>query len=173
MLLDMLIKKIIPMKRYPDYLRKKGLKLGENCVIYKNVDFGSEPYLITIGNNVRITAGVKLTTHDGGLWVLRFSERFRDEYGDADKFGRITIGNNVHIGLNAVIMPGVSIGDDSIIGCGAVVTHNVPSGTIVGGVPARPIETIEEYAEKLRGTTVNTKHMSHDEKREYIKRYLG
>ena len=93
---------------------------------------------------------------------------FGDEFKKADKFGRIVIGNNVHIGTNAIIMPGVSIGNNCIVGCGAVVTHNVPDNTIVAGVPARKIETIEEYAEKMRGKFVNTKGMSREEKREFL-----
>ena len=52
-------------------LRKMGVKIGDGCQIYPSVNFGSEPYLIELGNKVRLTAGVKITTHDGGLWVLR------------------------------------------------------------------------------------------------------
>lgn len=49
-----------------DRLRLKGVKIGSNCEIYRDVNFGSEPYLIDIGNHVRITRGCKLITHDGG-----------------------------------------------------------------------------------------------------------
>lgn len=69
-------KKFIPMSQYPDYLRKSGMKIGENCEIFKSANFGSEPYLVTLGNHVRINDGVKLITHDGGYWVLR------SEYAD-------------------------------------------------------------------------------------------
>lgn len=127
---DNIIKRVLPMREYINFLRKKGITIGNGCEIWKNVNFGSEPYLVTIGNNVRITSNVCFVTHDGGIWVLR---NLRDLFKEADKFGRITIGNNVHIGINSVIMPGVSIGDNCIVGCGAVVTHDVPSGYIVGG----------------------------------------
>lgn len=119
------------MNRYKNRLRCKGVKLGENCEIYKSVDFGSEPYLIELGNHVRINEGVRLFTHDGGMWVLR--EFASEKFCKADKFGKIRIGNNVHIGTNSIIMPGVTIGNNCIIGCGAVVTHDVPDGSVVGG----------------------------------------
>lgn len=161
--------KLLPMSKYPDYLRKKGAKIGQNCEIYKTANFGSEPYLISVGNHVRINSGVQLVTHDGGIWVLRGAESlFQEEFKQADKFGRISIGNNVHIGTNAIIMPGVSIGDNCIVACGAIVTHDVPKNSVVGGVPATMIESIEEYAEKMRNKYVNTKNMSCGEKRQYL-----
>ena len=67
-----------------------------------------------------------------------------------DQKGDIIIGNDVWIGYEAVILPGVTIGDSAVIGCRAVVTKDVPPYTIVGGVPAKPIrkrfdeETIKE-----------------------------
>ena len=73
-----------------DFLRWRGVKIGDNCCIY-SYNFGSEPYLIEIGNHVQITAGVKFFTHGGG-WVLR------EEYPDFDCFGKIKVGNNVYIG---------------------------------------------------------------------------
>ena len=98
------IKRIIGESELQDIaqLRKSGLKIGNACEIYRDVSFGSEPYLITIGNHVRITRGCKLITHDGGIWVLRKSKNLLD----IDLFGKIKIGNNVHIGVNTVIMPG-------------------------------------------------------------------
>lgn len=83
-------------------LKKRGLTIGEGCEILNGYDFGSEPYLVTIGENVRITAGVKITTHDGGCWVLR---HMHPELSDCDRFGRVTIGDNCHIGMNALILP--------------------------------------------------------------------
>lgn len=146
-------------------LRSEGVVIGANCTINKDVNFGTEPYLVTIGDNVRVTTGVKLITHDGGLWVPR-----RLGYIDerADRFGRIIIGSNVNIGWNAIIMPGVTIGDNCIIGAGAVVTKDVPPNSVAIGVPARVFETVEEYAEKNKDRVVMTKGMTHEEKKKYL-----
>lgn len=127
-------------------LRQRGIHIGEECEIYSSVGFGSEPYLIEIGNHVRITHGCRFITHDGGVWVLRAIKNMPS----LDLFGPIKIGNNVHIGVNTVIMPGVTIGDNCIIGCGAVVTKDIPSGEIWGGVPARFLKTVEEYYRSMK-----------------------
>ena len=63
--------KILPQSKYQDYLRKKGVKIGNNCKIFKSANFGSEPYLVSLGNHVRVNIGVQFVTHDGGYWVLR------------------------------------------------------------------------------------------------------
>ena len=159
-------------KKYQNYLRKKGVTIGKDCEIYKTASFGSEPYLITIGNHVRINAGVQLITHDGGLWVLRAPESGHSEaFSRADKFGAIVIGNNVHIGTNAIIMPGVHIGKNCIIACGAVVTKDIQDNSVVVGVPAKVIETIDEYAEKNISKVIETKGLIPSEKEKVIKQY--
>lgn len=143
---------------------KLEISIGSGCEVYDDVSFGSEAYLIKIGNNVRITKGVKFITHDGGVWVVRNTGIAKD----ADIFGEIKIGNNVHIGINAVIMPGVTIGDNVIVGVGAVVTKDVPANTIVGGVPAKSIKSIEEYYEKNKMKIDFTKHLDPIEKKKYL-----
>ena len=144
--------------------KKSGLKIGKGSSVDRSVYFGTEPYLIQIGHDVRITQGVKFITHDGGLWVLRnlgFAE-------DADKFGRIIIGNNVNIGWNVIIMPDVHIGNNVVIGAGAIVTKSIPSNTVWAGVPAKQISTIEDYFEKNKGNLDKTKLYSRAEKKEYL-----
>ncbi|MFR4582431.1 MAG: acyltransferase [Clostridium cadaveris] len=167
-ILKEIYRKLLPISKYPKYLRDKGVKIGEGCEIYKNANFGSEPYLISIGNYVRINEGVQLITHDGGMWVLRHMNNYAKEFQDADKFGKIIIKDNVHIGTNAIIMPGVTIGENSIVACGAIVTHNIPANSVVAGIPAKQIETIEEYAQKQKDKYKNTKHMSQEEKRNFL-----
>lgn len=168
-----IINKIIKLVNYEKYLRSQGVKIGNNCDIHKTASFGSEPYLISLGNHVRINYGVCLITHDGGYWVLRDKNAgFADEFICADKFGKIVINDNVHIGTNAIIMPGVTIGKNSVVACGAVVTHDVPANTIWGGVPAHQIETLDLYAEKARAKSVPTKNMSYSQKKEYLLSHL-
>ena len=65
-------------------------------------------------------------------------------------------------------MPGVKIGDNCIIGCGAIVTHDVPDNSVAVGVPARVIETLDEYIEKNKDDFVYTKSMSAKGKRQYL-----
>lgn len=66
------IKKLMMSRQeYIEFLRKKGVSIGEGCDINKTANFGSEPWLISIGNNVRVTQRVQFITHDGGLWTLR------------------------------------------------------------------------------------------------------
>jgi acetyltransferase-like isoleucine patch superfamily enzyme len=123
---------------------KDGLKLGKDCRILGNPSFGSEPYLIRIGEHCTITSGVKFVTHDGGTWV------FRDkmEYKHIKKYGTIEIGNNCFIGINTILMPNVKIGDNCVIGAGSIVTKNIPSNSVAAGNPDRVLMTLDEYISK-------------------------
>lgn len=154
--------KLTSNKKKLTILRDRGLKIGEGCEILNGYDFGSEPYLVEIGNNVRITRGVNITTHDGGVWVLR---HLYPGCEAVDRFGRVVIGDNCHIGLNALIMPGVTIGANCIIGAGAVVTHDIPENSVAVGVPARVIESVDAYYKKNKSSFFNTKHLDWNEKR--------
>lgn len=151
-------------KKKTSIIRKMGVKVGEGCEFYSNISFGSEPYLITLGNNVRITNGVKFITHDGGVWILRNLKLLED----ADIFGTIKVGDNVHIGIDTIIMPNVKIGSNCVIGCGAVVTKDIPDNSIAAGVPARVIKSTQEYYEKCKMNCDFTKHMTQKEKKEYL-----
>lgn len=112
-----------------DYARYLGVKVGDNCRIY-SLKFGTEPWLIEVGKNVTITSGVVLLTHDGSTWLIN------DQKGRRYLYRRIYIGDNVFIGINAIIMPGVRIESNVIVAAGSVVTKSIPSGKIVGGNPA-------------------------------------
>lgn len=153
-------------EKYIDFLRSKGAVIGTGCDIHKDVRLGEEAFLIKIGNNTRITSGVRLIPHDGGLWTLRKM----GVLPDADYFAPIVIGDNVHIGNDTIIMPGVTIGNNVVIGCAAVVTHDLPDNVVAAGVPARIIESIDVYAEKSKSRCDNTKHMNPQQKREYYQR---
>lgn len=162
---ELLIQYVMPQRIRIKHLRKKGMAVGNGCEIYRSVNFGSEPYLISVGDNVRITSGVKFCTHDGGMWVLRKSGKIDNR---ADVFGAIKIGNNVHIGWNTIIMPGVTIGDNCVIGCGAVVTKDIPDNSVAAGVPARVIKSIDEYCDKAQLNAVMTSGMDYDEKKQAV-----
>lgn len=154
------------IKKRAMLLRKYShVSIGERCEVYPSVSFGSEPYLITIGNDVRITAGVKFCTHDGGLWVIRKYKNIPD----IDLFGEIVIGNNVHIGWDSIIMPNVHIGDNVIIGCGSIVTHDIPDNSIAAGVPAKIIKNIDEYYNQHISEFSHTKQLTPLEKEKYLK----
>ena len=122
-------------------LRKSGVRIGERCRIYTN-NFGTEPYLVRIGNHCTVTSGVRFITHDGSCWVLR------DELANLQDFGPIVVEDNCFIGVNAVILPGVRIGPNAIVGAGSIVTKDVPPGMVVGGVPARVLMPIAVYRDK-------------------------
>ena len=142
------------------YARYLGVKIGKNCSI-ATLYFGSEPYLIEIGDHVQITNDVRFYTHGGG-WV------FRKEYPDFDTFGKIKIGDNVYIGNCVLVMPGVTIGNNVIIGAGAVVTRSVDEGKIIAGNPARVIGETQDLLKKYLPLNLNTKRLSAKEKKAFL-----
>jgi acetyltransferase-like isoleucine patch superfamily enzyme len=121
--------------------RKEGAKIGKNCY-FQIRSLGPEPYLIDIGDDVSIAAGVVLITHDGASVI------FRDELPYLRYFGKIIIENNCFIGANTIITAGVRIGHHSIIGPNATVIADVKPGSIMVGNPAIRVSTVEKYKEK-------------------------
>ena len=102
------------------YAKKIGVNLGEGVSLYGKISWGTEPWIITIGNNVHITNGTKFITHDGGTLL------FRSEVPDLEITKPIKIGNDVYIGNDVIILPGVTIGNKVIIGAGAVISRDIP-----------------------------------------------
>ena len=149
--------------------RKKNIKkMFKHVSITGRVDFGSEPYLIKIGNNVTITDGVKFLTHDGGCRVLRnyFGEK------EIDLIGTIELGNNVFVGSDSIILYNTKIGDNVIIGCNSVVTKDLPSNGVYAGSPARFICSIEEFKEKHQKEFLPTKTLGKKEKESFLKEHF-
>jgi acetyltransferase-like isoleucine patch superfamily enzyme len=125
-------------------LKKKGLQIADDCRMLGMPFFGSEPFLISIGKKVTISGRVVFITHDGATAVFRSDPT----YSKVRKFGRITVHDNCFIGYGALIMPGVTIGPNSVVAAHALVTKDVPPDTVVGGNPAKPISSVTDYAEK-------------------------
>ena len=128
------------------YARKKGVKVGENCRIYiKN--WGSEPFLVTIGDHVTVTSGVKFITHDGSTCLITDAQDKRYQ-----RFAPIRVGTHVFIGVNSIIMPGVTIGSNVVIGAGSVVTKDIPDNSVAIGVPAKVVSNFADYQAKIQNT---------------------
>ena len=132
----------------------------------KKISFGSEPYLVEIGNDVTITSGVKFETHDGGAGV------FRKEYPGINIFGEIIIGNNVFIGHDVKIMPHVKIGNNVVIGAGSIVTKDIPNNVVVAGIPARIIKSIEEYKDKVLKNAIFVREKKIKKRKQIIQKKL-
>ena len=124
------------------YAKYKGVEVGNDCRVYTRF-FGSEPWLIKIGNKVTVSPKVQFITHDGSTWL------FEDEKGRRQLYRRVEIGNEVFIGMDSIIMPGVRISSNVIVAAGSVVVKSVPSGTIVGGNPAKIIGDYYNYKERV------------------------
>jgi len=125
-------------------LRLLGVKIGKNTRIYtKLFNFDSFfPDLIEIGDNCTISRNTLLITHDYSVDfpMTRFTTMLK---------GLIIIGNNCFIGVNCIILPGVTIGDNVIIGAGSVVTKSIPSNVTAAGNPAKIIGYTSESHKSL------------------------
>jgi len=139
------IKSKLSQRRLERY-KQAGLQIADDCRINGMPFFGTEPYLISIGNGVTMSGGVRFLTHDGATWVFRNSD---PKYKTVRRFGRITIHDGCFIGYGAMFLPDTSVGKGSVVAAGAIVTKHFPEGSVVAGVPAKLICTVEEYAEKL------------------------
>ncbi len=131
------------------YLRNHGAQIGDDVVVYapnKTLIDKTTPWLLKIGNRVRITEGVKILTHDYSWSVLKCYSSETILPGEILGCQQaVEIGNNVFIGMNAVITCGVKIGDNVVIGAGSVVTKDCAPNGVYAGVPAKQIMTIEEF----------------------------
>lgn len=148
------------MKSPETYAKHIGVKIGNNCLIATR-NWSSEPYLITIGNNVQITNGVSIHTHGGGHPVRKY-------YCDFDIFGKVIIEDWVYIGAYSQIMPGCTIGEGAIVAAGSIVTKSVKPQTVVGGNPAKYICTVDEYLQKNLIYNVGTKHLDAISKKDFL-----
>ena len=127
------------------YLRDKHIlaEVGENVRFQPRL-IPLYPELIKLHNNIMVAAGVRFVTHDATYRVLnclgvgKFPERV----------GCIEVMDNVFIGYNATILPNVKIGQNCIIGAGAVVTKDLEPNGVYAGNPAKRIGSFDEYVHK-------------------------
>ena len=135
-----------------EYIRKQGIfyHMGEGCY-YHPRKLPSEPMLVSVGDNVWIASNVRFVTHDMSGDMLKNHPNYKAAFSEIYSpyyMGKIEVGNNVMIGADVSIMYGVKIGNDCIIAAGSIVTKDIPSGSVVAGVPARVIGTLEAFAVK-------------------------
>lgn len=129
------------------YLKKKNYfkKQGEHCY-FQPWNFGTEPYLISFGNNVHIASGVTFVNHDITALMFRYMDK---DNSYENRTGEIVIGDNVFVGANSTILYDVRIGNNVIIGAGSLVNKDIPDGSVAAGVPCRVVGEFERYKNRF------------------------
>lgn len=128
-------------------LIKMGMTVGKNFGRLNGVILDpSHCWLIEIGNNVTMAPRVHILCHDAST----------KQFLGYTKIGRVTIGDNVFIGADTVVLPGVTIGSNVVIGANSTVTHDIPDGSVVAGSPARILCSLEEYLDKEKTRMENS-----------------
>lgn len=122
-------------------LRKRGVVVGMHVEIESEAEIDyTHGFQVEIGDYVTLGHHSRIYAHDTSAKL----------YLDRTRIGRVKIGNRVSIGACSIILPGVFIGDDVIIGAGSVVTKDIPSGCVAAGNPARVIGTLKSFLAKWR-----------------------
>lgn len=148
------------------YAKWAGVSLGERVRFYglRPGMFGSEPWMITIGDDCHITSGCQFVTHDGGTLVLRH----RDPTLEIS--APVSLGSRVYLGINTIVLPGVTIGDNVVVGAGSVVTRDIPGNSVAVGSPARVIKSLDEYFESLQARSLGLGNLPAKEKDAALRR---
>lgn len=120
-----------------EFLRSRGVQIGENVNLINTTIDWSHGFLVSIGNRVTLT-GVKILTHDGSTQI---------PFG-VSRVGKVAIGDEVFVGHGTIILPNVKIGNRVVVGAGSVVTKDIPDNSIAAGNPARVIGTYDDFLKK-------------------------
>ena len=116
--------------------RWRGVNIGKHVHIGPNVTIDYPfPYFVTIEDGASLAGGNYILAHST---PLEYHQRCTESF-----VAPVVVHRNAWIGVNAILMPGLEVGEGAIVGAGAVVTQNVPPNTMVAGVPARTIKTFE------------------------------
>lgn len=122
-------------------LIKMGLKVGKNFGRLNGVILDpSHCWLIEIGDNVTMAPRVHILAHDASTKTFL----------DYTKIGKVTIGNNVFIGADSVVLPNTRIGNNVIIGANSTVTKDIPDNSVAVGNPAKVICTLDDYLNRQK-----------------------
>lgn len=158
----LLYKNTYSNEAYIKYLKNNNVSVGNNTYFfdprttYVDVNRGS---YIKIGDNCKITARVMIMAHDYSWTTLIESNNVICPSGG--KY--VNIGDNVFIGVGAIILGDVTIGNNCIIGSGAVVTKDIPDNSIVVGNPAIIVKNTDQYKDKLQDNLINNSFRDIDE----------
>ena len=122
-----------------EYLRSRGVQIGDDVHLFDtNIDFG-HGFLVSIGDHVTLT-GVTILAHDGSTQI---------PFGYS-KVGCVSIGDEVFIGRGTIILPNVKIGSRVIIGAGSLVCKDIPDNSVAMGNPARVLYSYDSFLDRHR-----------------------
>jgi len=148
-----------------DAFVQEGLRLGKQVKFVTLPNFGSEPYLISVGDNTTVSFDVAFVTHDAATRVIR---NLPDGHPETVIYGPIKIGKNCFIGCRSTILSGVSIGDNTIIGACSLVNRDIPANVVAAGNPCKIICTLEEYRKKHEKDFLYMVNLPYEEKKQYL-----
>ncbi len=137
------------MRLYNRLLKTFGLRLnGTPRFIAKSVKFDDFD-LIELGDKSVLSSNVIFLTHDYSFTtgLISLNEKPKTDIGI---LGPISIGDNVFVGMNSILLPGTSIGKNVIVGAGSVVRGKIPDNVVVAGNPAAIVSDIQAHTEKVK-----------------------